>query len=160
MNRTANTITKTTAVWNHDLVFRVDFPPGESITLCSVPKEERPGPGPSPMDAVQAALAACTGIDVAIIVKKMRKTLSAMRIEVEAVRRDTSPRIYTRLTLVYHVESPDLDPSTVIRAVRLSQDKHCSVAAMLRPTVEFDYRIMLNGEPVPVPGATSPTQTS
>lgn len=157
MTPTDKTMINTTAVWTRDLVFRVDFPPGESITLASVPKEERPGPGPGPMEAVQAALAACTGIDIAIILKKMRKTLGALRVEVEAVRRDANPRIYTHLTMVYHVEGPDLDAPSIIRAVKLSQDKHCSVAAMLRPTVELDYRIMLNGEPVMVPGAKSST---
>jgi uncharacterized OsmC-like protein len=43
----------------------------------------------------------------------------------------------------------------VVRAVHLSQEKYCSVAAMLRPTVDLSYRILLNGKLVETaPGIT------
>jgi putative redox protein len=138
----------TTVRWTRDLEFRADFPGGESIGLASVPAGRHPGPGPSPMEAVQAALAACSGIDVVSILGKMRRPLTALRVEVEATRRAEEPRIYTRLVLVYHVDGPDLDAAAVGRAVSLSQDKYCSVAAMLRPAVELDYRIVLNGQAI------------
>ena len=62
------------ATWQHDLEFTVDYPTGESLTIASIPREDRPGPGPSPVELVQAAVAGCTGIDVGLILKKMRKT--------------------------------------------------------------------------------------
>ena len=135
----------TTAVWTGKQVFRVDFPGGEAFTLASVGRAEHPAPGPSPMEAVEAALAGCSGIDVVTILEKMRKTLAALRIEVAATRRDEAPRVYTDLALIYHVDGPDLDRESVERAVALSQDKYCSVAAMLRPAVAMSYRIILNG---------------
>jgi putative redox protein len=146
-----STASNTIATWTQDLAFRVDFPPGESLTLCSIPGDTRPGPGPNPMETVQAALAACTGIDVVLILQKMRKTLTSLRIEVETVRREEHPRIYTRIALIYHVEGTDLDADSLTRAVSLSQEKHCSVAAMLAQTVDLSYRIVLNGEPIPAP---------
>lgn len=136
----------TRAIWQHDMEFKVDFPMGESLTLTSVPKEKRPGPGPSPVEAVQAALAACTGMDVVHVLGKMRKTLKSLQIEVDATRRDEDPRIYTRMELIYHIEGPDLDAACVKRAVELSEEKYCSVSAMLKPTVEITSRIELNGE--------------
>ena len=66
-------MTPVTASWQSGMEFRVDFPEGETITLASVPLRKRPGPGPSPMEAVQAALAGCTGMDVVMILTKMRK---------------------------------------------------------------------------------------
>ncbi len=134
------------AVWEKAHQFRVDYPQGETLTLASVPAAERPGPGPSPMDAIQAAVAGCTGIDIVLILGKMRKTLERLEIEVDAERRDEEPRIFTRLTLTYHVDGPDLTPESVRRAVTLSMDKYCSVSAMLKATVAFDHRIVLNGE--------------
>jgi len=101
------------------------------------------------MEAVQAALSACTGMDVVMILSKMRKKPTSLRIEVETIRRDEQPRIYTAMTLVYHLDGPELDVASVRRAVSLSQDKYCSVSAMLQPTVKLDYRILMNGEPVP-----------
>ena len=138
-------MTPVTGSWRGGMEFRVDFPEGETITLASVPARKRPGPGPSPMQAVQAALAGCTGMDVVMILTKMRKEPEALRIEVEAERREEEPRVYTRLTLTYHVDGPDLDAEAVRRAVALSQEKYCSVSAMLRPAVALDYRILVNG---------------
>ena len=91
-------------------------------------------------------MAACSGLDVVSILEKMRKTLRTLRIEVEAIRRDEHPRIYTDLTLVYYLDGPDLDAQSVERAIELSQDKYCSVAAMLRPTVRIGHRVVLNGQ--------------
>jgi putative redox protein len=137
------------ATWTRGMEFQVRVPAGETYTLTSIPKDRRPGPGPSPMESIQGALAACTGMDVVSILEKMRKTLHTFRIEVEAIRLDEHPRIYTDLTLVYYLEGPDLDDASVTRAIDLSQDKYCSVAAMLRPTVRIGRRIILNGQLLP-----------
>ncbi len=139
---------KVTASWKRESEFQVAFPGGETLTLASVPGANRPGPGPPPTETVQAAVAVCTGIDIVMILGKMRKTLSALRVEVEAVRREEEPRIYTDLTLVYHVDGPELDEASVRRAVALSEEKYCSVSAMLRPTVRLGYRIILNGRAI------------
>lgn len=139
----------TKALWQKKgFEFRVEFPQGESMTLTSVPKDQRPGSGPSPMDTVQAALAACTGMDVVLILQKMRKTLESFRVEVEPVRRQEHPRVFTRLDLTYYLEGADLDEASVARAVHLSHEKYCSVSAMLSATVEIGSRIFLNGKAV------------
>ena len=70
------------------------------------------------------------------------------RIELDAVRRKKEPRIFTGMELTYHLEGPDLDATSVSRAVHLSQEKYCSVVAMLRPSVKLTYRIVLNAEPL------------
>jgi putative redox protein len=136
----------TTATWTRRHEFAIRFAEGEEMVVASVPRAERPGPGPSPMDLVQAAVAGCTGIDVVLILEKMRKPLQALRVEVEATRREEEPRIFTHLALTYHVEGDDLPEESVRRAVKLSQEKYCSVAAMLQPTVALDYQIVLNGQ--------------
>ncbi len=136
----------TRATWQQDMEFKVDFPQGESLTLASIPADQRPGPGPSPVDVIQAAVAGCTGIDVVMILKKMRKTIDSFSIEIDPTRRDEEPRIFTSIEIIYHLAGPDLDASSVTRAVELSQDKYCSVTAMLQPTIKFTRRINLNGE--------------
>lgn len=136
----------TRATWRQDMEFKVDFPQGESLTLTSIPADQKPGPGPSPVEVIQAAVAGCTGMDVVMILKKMRKGIESFSIEIDPTRRDEQPRIYTHLQVTYHLSGPDLDASSVTRAVALSQDKYCSVTAMLQPTVKFSRRINLNGE--------------
>ena len=136
-----------TATWTSEMQFQVLFPEGETLTLASVPAARRPGAGPSPMDAVQAAVASCSGMDVVSILGKMRKQLTALRIDIDAARREEDPRVFTRLDLTYHVDGPGLDAASVVRAVQLSQEKYCSVAAMLRPGVAMGFKVLVNGEP-------------
>lgn len=135
----------TRVTWKRGHEFSAVYPGGEEAIIASVPRAERPGPGPSPMDLVQGALAACSGIDVVMILEKMRKPLAGLRIEVEAERRDETPRVYTRLSLVYHVDGEGIDEASVRRAVSLSQEKYCSVSAMLETTATLSHRIVLNG---------------
>jgi putative redox protein len=135
-----------TATWREKMEFQVDFPEGESVTLTSVPLRQRPGKGPNPMQAVLAALVGCTGMDVVMILTKMRKEPEALRIEVDAARREEEPRVYTHMTLTYHIDGNGVDADAARRAVDLSQNKYCSVSAMLKPAVELDYKIRLNGE--------------
>jgi len=131
-----------TVRWTGDLTFEGEFPGGERTWLSSGPRH--PGPGPSPMQAIQSVLAACSGVDVVEILRKMRLNLSALAIEVQSERRAEEPRVYTRLHLIYRATGQDLDGERVIRAVELSQDKYCSVAAMLRPHVALSWEVWVN----------------
>ena len=97
-----------------------------------------------------AALASCTGIDVVLILQKQRKTLESLKIEVNPTRRIEYPQIFTDIELVYYLDGPDLDVTSVLRAVNLSHDKYCSVSGMLEPPVNITYRIMINGEPAEI----------
>lgn len=135
-----------TATWREKMEFEVDFPEGESLVLTSVPLRQRPGKGPPPMQTLLASLVGCTGMDVVMILTKMRKEPEALRIEVDAARQDEEPRVYTHMTLTYHIDGAAVDADAARRAVDLSQNKYCSVSAMLKPAVALDYRIMLNGE--------------
>ena len=128
--------------WTGDLTFEGEFPGGERTLLAS--GGAHPGPGPSPMQAIQSALAACSAVDVVEIVRKMRLNLTALVIEVQSERRAEEPRAYTRLHLIYRATGADLDGEKVVRAVELSQDKYCSVAAMLRPTVALSWEVWVN----------------
>jgi putative redox protein len=131
-----------TVRWTGNLTFEGEFPGGERTTLAS--GGSHPGPGPSPVEAIQSALAACSGIDVVDILRKMRQSLTTLAIEVAAERRDAQPRVYTRIHLVYRITGPELDAEQVVRAVELSQDKYCSVAAMLRPNVALSWEVWVN----------------
>lgn len=88
------------------------------------------GTAPSPMELVVMGLAGCTAVDVASILEGMRQPLRALTVSAGFERADDHPRVFTRIALHYRLEG-DLDPARVERAVALSQDKYCSVSAML-----------------------------
>ncbi len=86
---------------------------------------------PSPMDAILAALGGCTAVDVYNILAKMREPVEEVRVHVEAARREEHPRVYTDIHLRYVIRG-EVSPEKAERAIRLSQEKYCSVGAMLR----------------------------
>ena len=64
------------------------------------------------------------------ILEGMRQPLRGLTVSATYERADDHPRVFTRIALHYRLEG-DLDPKRVERAVALSQDKYCSVSAML-----------------------------
>lgn len=88
------------------------------------------GTAPSPLELVVLGLCGCTGVDVASILEGMRQPLRALEVTARYERAADHPRVFTRVDLHYRVEG-ELDPAKVRRAVALSQDKYCSVSAML-----------------------------
>lgn len=98
---------------------------GGEITLNSE------GAAFSPMHLTLAALGGCSGMDVVSVLKKMRQDVTGYRIEVDGVRAEEHPRIYTEITIRHIVEGIDLNPDMVERAVSLSEEKYCSVYHML-----------------------------
>jgi len=104
--------------------------------------------GVRPMELVLLSLGGCTGMDVVSILRKMRVTYTAFAIEIDADRVLTHPKVYERLVLRYRLEGDRASSDQIIRAVKLSQEKYCSVSAMLARTAEVLVEIVLNGETI------------
>jgi putative redox protein len=112
---------------------------GGALTVDARREHGGTGQGPSPMETLLLALAGCTGIDVVSVLAKMRAPLAGLEIRVSGDRRDEHPRIFTHIRLAYLFRGAGLTPQQVGRAVELSQEKYCSVSAMLRASAELTY---------------------
>ncbi|HEY0868430.1 MAG TPA: OsmC family protein [Fimbriimonas sp.] len=101
--------------------------------------------GPTPMEAFVAGAAACSAMDVIQILEKKRQKVDSYRVEIEGTRTPEGiyPRPYVSLTLRHIVEGEGLSEEAVAQAVRLSDEKYCSVIATLRfaPAVESVYEV-------------------
>lgn len=96
------------------------------------------GSNVSPMEAVAMSLAACSSIDVEIILKKMRQPLVHFSVEVNAERADAIPGIFTKIHLIYKFTG-NLSPDKVKRAIEMSMSTYCSVSKMIEKTAEISY---------------------
>ncbi len=103
---------------------------------------DRAGAGVTPMEALAVALGACTAMDVVSILAKMRQPLEGLRVEVHGETAEDHPRRYLSLEVVYRLRG-DLDEARVRRAVDLSEQRYCSVAATLQPAVPLSSRIVI-----------------
>lgn len=102
--------------------------------------------GPTPKSMVLSALAGCTGMDVAAILKKMQMPFDSFSVEVSGEAAEKHPKVYTKVHIRYVFTGSELDEAKIEKAVRLSQDKYCGVSAMLRGTAELTYEIATNPE--------------
>ena len=91
----------------------------------------------TPMELLLLALGSCAGVDVISILKKQRQHITNYRIEVSGERRDDHPRAYTRLFVKHIVRGREVSDKAVAQAVKLSDEKYCSVAATLRGAAEI-----------------------
>src|SRR5208282_270457 len=96
--------------------------------------------GSSPMELVLIALCGCTGYDVVGILGKKREPFTSVEVRAEADRATDPPTVYTEIRLVYRVGG-NVSHKAVEDAVRLSEEKYCSVAAMLQKSAKISYLI-------------------
>jgi putative redox protein len=120
--------------WKGRMAFEASTPSGARFVIDTYTDQGGDQSGPTPIEAFVSALAACTAIDVVMILQKMRQPLESYSVEVEWERAPEGewPRPITRVTLRHVVKGDGLDPAAVEKAVRLSDEKYCSVSATLR----------------------------
>jgi putative redox protein len=92
------------------------------------------------------ALATCSGVDVLDILAKRRTPAERFVVNVTATRRTEAPRRVQRLDLEFHVDGPGIAVEHAERAIALSFEKYCSVAASLAPDIVAETTLILNGE--------------
>lgn len=96
--------------------------------------------GNSPMELLLLGLCGCTGYDVVSILRKKREPFTALEIRAEAERAADPPMVYTEIRLTYRVHG-NVSHKAMEDAVRLSEEKYCSVAATLSKTARISYKI-------------------
>jgi len=96
--------------------------------------------GNSPMELVLIALCGCTGYDVVSILGKKRELFTSLEVRAEAERAANPPTVYTEIKLIYRIGGK-VSHKAAEDAVRLSEEKYCSVAAMLNKTAKISYAI-------------------
>ena len=96
-----------------------------------------------PLELLLIALGGCTGMDVVPLLKKMRQDVTAVELNITAERSEDHPKVYTKIDLEYVVAGRNLEEDKVKRAVELSQEKYCSVSAILKKSCPVNYTVRL-----------------
>jgi putative redox protein len=110
---------------------------GHSVIIDS---DRKRNTASGPMELVLIALCACTATDVVSILKKKREPFTELRVHAEAERASDAPTVYTKIKLVYRV-SGAVGKKSMEDAVRLSEEKYCSVSQMLQKTAKITWEI-------------------
>ena len=134
---------ETCATWRGDMSFDIELQ-GHRFVVDAGDSVGGKDQGPRPKALMLSALAGCTGMDVVAILNKMQMPFERFAIEIDAETTDQHPKVYKAITLVYRFWGDDLDEAKIEKAVRLSQDKYCGVAATLKQLGEINFSIRLN----------------
>lgn len=120
-----------------------------TIALDAKPENGGAGNGITPKPLMLIALAGCTGMDIASLIKKMRVEITDLQIDTEAEKSDGMPMVYTEIRLIYRFTAPtDAAADKIKKIVEMSQERYCGVAEMVRHFAKLSYTITLNGIPI------------
>ena len=128
--------------WKHNMAFETEIN-GHKLTMDGSAAMGGDDKGPRPKPLMLAALAGCTGIDVILILKKMRITPDNFNIRVTSPLTDEEPKHYTSMHIIYEFWGKDLALDKLEKAVQLSQDKYCGVSYMYRKAMDITYEIVV-----------------
>ncbi|MCA1570621.1 MAG: OsmC family protein [Chloroflexi bacterium] len=98
-----------------------------------------------PKEALLAALAGCTSMDVASLLRKKRQVAETYEIEVSGETTDAHPRVFTTIT-VEHRLSGAVEAEALRRSIELSATRYCPVSAMLSAVATIEHRYQLTSE--------------
>jgi putative redox protein len=115
---------KTTTVWKSGQAFD-SFQHDAKIELDS-----KHGFGPKAL--LLTGLAGCSGIDVVDILEKMRVPFSNLTIEAQAEQTEEHPRVFKDIHIRFSISTGEEHRDKVEKAIALSLEKYCGVAAMLK----------------------------
>lgn len=113
---------------------------GIDSTGRALPLDGDGGAGTKPADLLPMALISCTAVDVVEILRKQRQDLRSLEATATAEQDPDPPWRFRRITVRFTARG-DVDPRKAEAALRLSEQKYCSIANTLRPAVALSCAI-------------------
>lgn len=125
----ARSRTEARTAGGHVIVMDTDAPHGDDAAA-------------GPKETMLAALAGCTAMDVASILRKKRQSAARYEVDVSADSADEHPKVYTDIVVVHRVTG-DVAPEPLRRSIELSATQYCPVNAMLSAVARIEHRYEL-----------------
>ena len=141
-----------TVAWVQAEQFVASGSGGHSIVL-DAPSGRATWSGFKPSELLLAALGGCTAFDVIAILRKQRQRVSGLRVTVRGEQQEEHPWAFTQINVQYEVRGQGVSAQAVERAIGLSQEKYCSVAATVRgvATITTTFTVVEEGQGADAP---------
>ncbi len=125
--------------------------PGQPMEMAA-PNDDGRTNAIGPAEVLLASIGGCSAWDVVEILHKQRQPVSGVEVRIDGQQLDEPPWAFTRFVLTYVICGRGVDPAAVERAVRLSNEKYCSVIATVRGVADVESVIELIEESGPEAG--------
>ena len=135
---------KTRVKWLDNMSFVGESASGHSVVMDGPPESGGRNLGVRPMEMLLLGLGGCSSFDVVMILQRGKQDLVDCEVEIEAIRADTEPKVFTKIHMHFIVKGNDLSEAKVKRAIDLSAEKYCSASIILGKTadVTHDFEII------------------
>ena len=120
-----------TVKWVDGVMFLAESSSGHSVVMDGPEELGGKNHGLRPMEMLLLGTGGCALFDVVTMLKKSRQVLTKGRVELQAVRAEAVPAVFTAINLHFVIEGDGIKESQVARAVQLSAEKYCSASIML-----------------------------
>jgi len=131
---------QTTATWVKALAFDAQSD-NQVVRMDTTVEGGGLNSGMSPKHLLLSSLSACSGMDVVSVLDKMKVPYTRLQIVAAAEQTDEHPKVFKEIALTYITDADKIYADKVQRAVELSQEKYCGIAAMLRKHCNITHTI-------------------
>lgn len=117
---------------------------GNKVLFDGSPKIGGEGNGARPMQVVLMALAACSSMDMVVILHNMGQKVDDYNVIIDAERdEENMPAVFTKIHMKFILKGDVLERKA-LSAAKLAVDKYCSVGKMLVSTAEITHSVEVN----------------
>jgi putative redox protein len=118
---------------------------GHTIIMDGPEKAGGEDNGPIPKPFVITALAGCTGMDIAAILRKANKNPDYFDMKVIGEISKRAPIEYIAIHVIYDFKGTEENKEAALNAVTDSQEKYCGVSSMLKKALPVTWEVKYNG---------------
>ncbi|MBU0490494.1 MAG: OsmC family protein [Chloroflexi bacterium] len=118
---------------------------GHALVVDSVPAVGGRDTGSRPVELVLMGLVSCMAMDVVSILRKRKKEPRRFEVRARAERANEHPKVFTTIAVEFMLVG-EFTPAEVERAIELSYDRYCPIAAMLKPGVPITTSYHIESE--------------
>ena len=118
---------------------------GHTIVMDAPEKVGGEDNGPIPKPFVLTALAGCTGMDIAAILRKAEKNPDNFDMKVIGEVSKRAPIEYIAIHVIYDFQGAAENKEASLNAVTDSQEKYCGVSSMLKKALPVTWEVNYNG---------------
>lgn len=121
---------------------QLNWNPKEQFVLSDMEnykiKMKRPG-GVKPSDMLAMALIGCSSVDVVEILQKQRQDLRELKVTAESTQNNDPPWRFRKIHIHYQAVGKGIDLDKLAKAIKISEEKYCSVYATLKDAIEITH---------------------
>ncbi len=105
---------------------------GQQVVVNAPHADEAARTGIAPAELLLVAAGTCCAWDVVEILRKQRQEVDGVEIRVTGAQDEEAPWTFRRIDLEFTVRGRNLNPELADRALRLAEERYCSVTSTLR----------------------------